>query len=422
MATDSTALTARTDFGTCLYREDCERSPAMTFSNGQSRVERTFIAEWDKLDVFVAAILGYPKLKAEPEHLASSANDTRYLKRAHYISRVVPDSLKWPQSAGSRLSKDEVDDGELDKSATWLFASGIVRIDPLEPKGSISSTTGMPSYNWARVVVAYEPLTYKIRSDDDLMKGIGPDAVIRDYVWEKGPVEFWLRRYVTKTVRPTVEYIALPRGSKKWVVTDASLRTNLGTTVSYASAVLTPSTEIVYTWHQVPFFPQAVKHHIGSVNLYPFKDHNTLYPAGTLLLLGCEIKPYRMASGKFVLDIMYRIKHFDPFRDGRGHNHFLHYSNKLDANGENGMVFLKITSNGNTDIAGLTDARINALAGGPGVPVFPYADFQELFAFKCATSRDRKNPIPKNHLNQVPESFNYDVDPNAVVPKPSDAL
>ena len=377
---------------TVEYEEDAERSPVCSFSHGQSRVERVFIVPWAKWGTFVHGMLGYPRIKSNPDYLpissvSGSGGDDRYNKRAYYVSRALPHAMQYPLDVSASFGGDPADE-ETSGEHTWLYAVAASRVEPLGATGLYDTAKDMPLYTHARVTLLYEPLTYKIRPDEEMVPGNTP---FREFDYESAPYEFHLRRYITRTVRPIVEYLSLPRGRMKWVHYGDNYA-QFAKPVDYATAIPVPAQEIVYTWHQVPFIPQALRTHIGSVNLNTFKDHNRLYHPGTLLLLGAEIKPYRMATGKFVCDIAYRVKYFNPFRDGRGHNYFLRFSQVYTK-----LLFLKITDNGNEDLTNpvvVASHPDTSIQGETGNPIFPYADFQELFAWKCADSRARLNKIP----------------------------
>lgn len=380
------------NIGTVSYDEMAETSPQYQFAAGASRVERTYRIRWEDRNRFVPAILGFPYIV---NNTSFSEND---FERA-YISRWLPDIIKEitdPSAGGEQ----------------WLYASSITRMQGMGAIGTYDSL-GVAQYKFASVTVAYEPRTYKIISDEDMALFATND------VWNNNdgsfnvlfaqPFEADLRRYVTKMQKPSAEFIALPRGSMWWfepvnfnadgtrIVTPLpGLRSAAkGARVDFATARLVPSTEITYVWHEVPFLPDALNQgYVGSVNYTDFvdDDRDITYPAGTLLLLSSEIKPYRTAAGAFVNDITYRMKYFEPIPK-RGHNFFLRYYNSTSD-----LFYTKLTSTGNNDGLGvISDGLTNSpyqnpsaamlpkttgvTPNAPGKGLYPYKEFRYLFCF-----------------------------------------
>ncbi len=274
----------------------------------------------------------------------------------------------------------------------WLYARSIARMEGLEPLAVTDPITGVPEYNFALVTVRYESVTFIILTDQQTGLENNPSYGTPAFNGEVFPAyEYGLKRYITRTSRPVMEYLALPRGRMHWTdwrdkaLGDATADRG---TVDYASAVPTPSTELIWSWHGVPFVPEAAFTHVGKLNLYDFDDGVRVYRAGTLLLLGCELRPYRQATGNFVVDVQYRVKHFEPFPDAtkpaRGHNYFLRYRNDVST-----LAFQKITMRGLGDYLDF----LNGLS--PSDPttgqllfnvdydhaLFGYSDFRELFSW-----------------------------------------
>ena len=262
--------------GVVNYDEKVPGSPQYRFANGMSQATRTFTCDWGSRRDLIPYLLGYPKIIN-----AQLANGDKYT----YISRILPDEIPDFLVPG----KDE----------SWLFASQVMSCLGKGETGKYDAF-GMAEYQDCEFSLIYEPRTFKILDDQSTF-----NAAIGF------PDESLLVRYVTRVQKPSAEFIQLPRGSMSWV--DGARNGNPAgpTRVDYASARLLPSTEITYTWHEVPFIPQAAGQFVGCLNRYPFTDNSlldpdgnpTTFPPGTLLLLAAEIKPYRNAAGVFVQDI-----------------------------------------------------------------------------------------------------------------------
>ena len=90
----------------------------------------------------------------------------------------------------------------------------------------------------------------------------------------------------------------------------------------------------------MPGYPEQAFKLIGTINSSAIYDYAPgtnkafTYEAGTLLLTGMELKTYRMATGVYANDVVYRMKYFSavdpttgaPYSPARGHNYFLAFS------------------------------------------------------------------------------------------------
>lgn len=348
------------------YEELAENSPTYTLGRGNSRVERTFLVPWEHRSTFAKGMLGFCKIrnvegKAPPydsyifRHPPMAILDM--LDPADDIPAVYIPELDWYREPQGK----------------WLYATSVSRMQGLTPTGQYDPLTEVPEYEHALVSVVFESLTYKVQDDTDCRQVGGNLLLGYPYEWE-------MSRYVTRVMKPTAEFLALPRGQRRWV--DGTANPPL---VDFATAFLVPSVEIVYTWHEVPFIPEATRRCLGMVNHGTFSDGEHSYPPGTLLLVGCDIKPYRTGAGKFVHDVTYRLKYFSPLSPASsqadmvfGHNHFLRYDPSR-AEGDR-LRFLKITDSGKEDRVG------EPLATPPrppstGAPLYEYVDFRLLFTF-----------------------------------------
>lgn len=349
-------------------------SPTYLLANGGSRAERTFLVAWDDRHRLCQALLGYSKLaNVDSVERRTSTYVTRYPPHA------MPDLLD-PVSADRQPHRQ-----------WWLYATQVTGMEGLEPLQE-AELNALPSYRWARLKVLYEGLTYRILSDEQLVaesewirkssiNGVpNPDP---DHAYE-----WYIERYVTRTVKPTVEYLSLGRGKMKYVDENKDPFPD-------GAAVVQASAEVVYTWHQVPFLPRGARQHIGKVNRDWFDpEHESHFKPqgntneefhgfapGTLLYTSAEVRPYRTAVGTFVQDVTYRMKHMERFDTtpggarllGRGHNYFLRWDKDNSR-----LRYYKVTDNGEEDEIG-DPIPGQVKAPGTGRAVFPYADFRELF-------------------------------------------
>lgn len=395
------------------YWEIQPGSPVYMFSSNGSRAERTFIVEWNKRNAFVKGILGFCYIRNYP-------NKTTVAERTA-ISRVIPDYM--PDITNSRFVRrffplmqedfyiDELVDAHVPEavSSRWLYATQITRMEGLEPLNHALPIGGVAEYNYALVTVMYEPLTFKILSDAELLASspfigkknwfpkhsnnwgspINPAAGVPETT---GTWEWHLERYVTRTVKPIVEYLSVGKGSYYYVLPNGKK-----VPFPHPRALLQPSVEVIYVWHQVPFIPQGARELIGHVNSHYFDPMREVifqhgqeergFRPGTLLYTSCEVKPYRHANGDLLHDITYRMKYmervdFDEKDNrlyGRGHNYFLRWFTTQK------QMYYKITHNGNEDELGdpfSFPPREPPALKDQGLPPYPYADFRKLFCFR----------------------------------------
>lgn len=422
------------------YYEIAEGSPSYTFTNGTIRAERTFLVEWKLRDLFVKAVLGYPYVMPVTDNRPPFAS---YIARKlpmqltdiRAISTRVGDESEFPEDTNPSSFNAIETENVVKIGNPFLYATAIPRVEGVEATGYYKN--GIADYTWAAITVQFESLPYKVVEDEDLIDLIekrfqnldvaakaqtppyglpksnktqgwpGKNAIVDP----KHAYEWYMLRYVTRNVKPSAEYISLPRGRYKFVAFNKP-------SADFAAAYLIASLEITYTWHQVPYIPEGARKHVGKVNKYLFDpffaDRFQVYLTnnpnkkfvgfnpGTLLFTNCDIRPYRMGSGAYVYDIIYRMKHLEPL-EGRGHNYFLRYDSGIMGPQPNNAPFrthyLKITDTGVEDEIGdpfrmylpppyntvqeeiepQTDPDTKGKAPSAGKPVFQYADFRELF-------------------------------------------
>jgi hypothetical protein len=370
------------------YDEVTPGSPTISMGKGQHQIERIFRINWTDIDDFSKAVLGFPYVVD-----MSGFNDAPYDSS---LRRVLPMSL-----GSFTIPYASTTDGG---TRPWLFASRITRIEGSGSRGYVDGASQFPVHQWAKVTVLFESQIYHFLSDQD-MANIGgtytPPYGVTGPGTPGSPIidEYTkMRRYITKTRRPSADYVTIPRQAMRWVpeaparyqfadgptgdqayvnaITIFNQETQPGgaVPVDYATAMLIPSMELQYVWHEVPFIPAAARKFVGYVNWATVDDgsgtgtapgaDSGIYGPETLLLLSADIKPYRHGSGKFVYDITYRMKQFEP-SPGRGHNYFLRWlgsSKKLNRR--------RLTDDGIINV----DNTITGRA------VYPSVDFTYLFS------------------------------------------
>ncbi len=359
------------------YTESDNGSPSYTFGPGNTRVEKTYRVSWNDRVEFVRAILGYSKIGNRTDPLDH---------RKTYVSRFIPHSI------ADFISPVGVDFRNRPTTPIWLYATNVTRFNGVGPIGTYDPIGQTPRYTWAMITVMYESLTYRVRSNNDMLLddineqvaiGVPEDAAIANAYIDESK----LTRNVTHVLKPSAEFLQLPRGYMK--IVDYAVGPTFRTGPGVGTIRLVSSIEIIYTWHAVPFVPDVLLggKMVGRVNGTAFTDGITTYNPGTLLLLSVDMKPYRGAVGNFVHDFTYRMKYFEPIKQ-RGHNFVLYY------NGNNSEVFYyKLTSNGKNDALPIIgNAEENTLtATAPyqvthqaedGVGQYRYAEFRNLFRWK----------------------------------------
>ena len=284
-----------------------------------------------------------------------------------YISRIVPTAYQFTLGAAGNTA--------------FLYPSSLESIEPLGVASQ--DLLGVATYPQCRITIGYEAPTYAILSDND------PDFVLSGYD------ESTLIRFVSVFVQPTAEYLTLPYGTYLWTEWNpnagavdynnkvAQNTTYVGAPVIGSQAKLLAANEVQLVWHMVPGIPRAAYSLIGCVNNDTFSDPNGHFsaPIGTLLLSQMEVRPYRWILGNFLYDITYKFKLFNPTNpttgssvdelgDDIGHNHFLHYR-PTTAGTFLPPVYRYLTHDG-------TPPR-QSHKQGTGIPVYPYADFTQLF-------------------------------------------
>lgn len=385
-------------------------SPTESYKGQVYTVQRVFDVAWGDRWSFVLGLLG----------------DSSYVTDAAapygaYVKRFTPSGYSTALfGAGS--------------APHWMYPTSVDSIEPLgadmgyDADDVATYTRGDAAHAGARITVTYEGTHYKVFTDSDMLNRnyfqIDPTSGVAD---ESGLGQFFvdeslLVRYCSVFVQPTAEYLSLPFSAAKWVeINDTPgnrdpsaarngvppMGTYVGAPVTNSVGRLIPSTEVNIIWHMAPKVPSAMYTGIGSVNAFQFKDPYDRFdaPPGTMLLTNAELKPYRWIGGKYLFDVSYKFKFFNPkprpgdpgyTGDAYGnpslitpnnvggtnqitHNHFLHY--RLGTGGfDSAPVFRLLTDNG---LPPPTNPLIPAPPdGSAGTPLYRSLDYALLFTPK----------------------------------------
>lgn len=328
-------------------------SPTEMYAGGIGKAKRTFDVRWEDRVRFMTAVLGW----SEPIYTDLGAFS--------YIRRQPP--LAYP---AIQIVKNSKIGWATEPSEFWLHAVSVDSVEPIgidrsrlsdpPPSGSsqiVAETEdpdGLFRHDRARITVSFEALPYRVLADDQVPATIALTAA-----------EYNMYRYVSRTIQPHAEHLTLNFGQLFWAADAPGGLANQPATNQVGKII--PSLELVFTWHQVPGFPEQAFNMIGRINSFAITDYapGTLrsftYAAGTLLFTGMELKTYRMSTGIYCNDVVYRMKYFsaiDPstgnkYSPERGHNYFI-------APGTTGISYAKLED-----------------AAGRGV--YQEADLRELF-------------------------------------------
>jgi len=314
-STSNPYFTAGRLWNRTYYREKVPGSPATTFAVDASQSVRTFDVDWTAQANAVEDFLGYATVVStgagSPYGLAVSRSTPIY-----HPSFYQPNGLPFLYATKCDIEGIGFTQGR------WL--------------GSIQDSNGVARYDYARMKVAHESLTYDIREDND--------TLVTNLTGTGFPDEARLNRYVTKVVQPQAEYISLGYGCMRYVGGP-----NAGGAVPFSVGKILVSWDVALTWHGVPIeavATQAINPGIGSniafidLALGRVNDRTFAgYAAGTMLFVMANIVPHRSATGRRTYDCEYRFKFFLP-----GHHKILTSNNAANASGKIG--FVEISSDG----------------------------------------------------------------------------
>jgi hypothetical protein len=348
-------------YGPVVYEEH-RGSPEEAYTNQEGKVTRTFDVYWFDRWTFCLAMLGTSVLGFRNSH--------------RYVQRVAP--FAYP----GVFDVENTGDTE----THWLYATSIERIEGLgQPRANPPASSqlygpdmavpfgvnpidfrGVYAYNVARITVGFQPLPYRVYDDDNLLTGVSVNDSTTEITAVDAfgnPDESKLLRYVSRHIQPNAEYLTLPGGQLYWPDGTPSGSLGVGKVIA--------TSEVQFTWHQVPVIPDGIFAQVGTVNHADFVDYapglyqSRTYAQGTLLLTGVELKPFRQVNGDYAYDITYRMKHFSAvnpatgalYSPEQGHNYFLRWKNGSDYSYE----------------------KLTTRTGGLGVGVYLESDFTKLF-------------------------------------------
>lgn len=322
-------------------------SPQERYSGQQGGATRIFDVPWEFRWDFAQTMVGF----------SEAVSYVKNGKKLYYIKRYLPQP--YPQPLKIR-TKDNTE-------ITWMYATDIASIQGLSP--TKTDNDGNLEFQYARITIQYSTLTYRLKKDEEMPPRLG---IVGDEGWAEWPQKnddddlsnFPNTRYITRHIQPTAEYLRLPFGVFKWVYDitetpdDPSLRAN----VANGAGTIVPSTEVVYTWHQVPFVPRKIRDYLGCVNEFGFD----VFESETLLLVAAEVRPYRQIGGLPAYDVVYKMKHFNPPGRNANSNRRGHHNRLLKQEvNKDGWEWRRVSSNGKT-----TDECIYAKV-----------DFEQLFMY-----------------------------------------
>lgn len=326
-------------------------SPNETFSGDTFRATRTFDVPWYARWAFIRYLIGSAKLQGGA------------------ISREIPDQY-YAYFGGNAQA------GNTPKA--FMVATSLQGIECLGQQRETIANLGPGTklsycmYDVARITIGYESVTYNILSDGEIGLAKYNEAE--------------LKRFVSVFRQPSAEFLTLPFGAFKWVELDDKGKLKLdakgepaGIRVTGSNGKIVSASEIILVHHRVPGVPQAIKTHIGSVNLHDWPEIGAL--KGQLLLTNVEIKPYRWLDTLRLFDITFKFKFFDPDpvwskanpTNPAGHNWFLQHFPVTTA--------VNVQQNINQILQGVQKYKLITHDGRPtGKTVYEYKDFDYLFA------------------------------------------
>lgn len=329
-------------------------SPNEQYSGDTFRATRTFDVPWYARWAFISYMLGTPKLVGNS-----------------IISRELPD--QYYAFFGGNANN-------LASPKAFMIATSLNGIECLGQQSETANGVGPGTkityclYDWARITIGYESVTYNVKSDAEVTLGESN--------------EYYLERFTTVFRQPTAEFLTLPFGAFKWVELDENGRTIVdpktgqptGIRVSGSNGKIVAAAEIILVHHRVPGVSDAIKTHIGTVNKFDWPEIGAL--RGQLLLSNVELKPYRWLNEKRIFDITFKFKYMDPDpaasladpTNARGHNWFLQHF-PVATNTKVGADISDI-------LAGDPKYKLMTHNGWKtGRTVYQYADFRDLFKY-----------------------------------------
>jgi len=314
------------------------------FRQDDIQVVRMFRVAWNLRGLFVNRMLGY---STSQQQTALQGGGSQVIYR---IKRVIPaqhPERPWLYADSVELMKGE---GAIRNNANTFATDANGNI--IDDTNSNAIALPMIEYfdqsgngdGQALMAVRYTFRDYEILSDDDLVAQ-----------WQGNE----LGRWVTQTRKYSVQSLALPGKGVIFNDPNAPAAIN-GTLITQTGVgIIMPVVDYQYAWHQVPDVPEAaIDACVGFVNSQPFDgiSGRRQFAPGTLLCMAPSTDRIRTAVGRVAWEIKYHLLY--------------------RATGWNNYP----ASDGNF-------YRVNRTSDGTtanGVPVYPSADFSQLFGIPAS--------------------------------------
>lgn len=341
-------------------------SPTETFMPGQAKCTARVRVAYDQRNQFLDAVVGY------------SYEKTIGGKRV--LRRVLP--LAYPYHPGLYCIGSSRGEGR--------SASGAVTPRGIAALGVISAVVpifiepalGQPDYLDSVLELVFSTLEYRPRPDSEVLSQDATPTGWTGLPDEGDALARGIKRYITRTGVDAGTYRTLPLNMLYYK--------EFGIPIQNASATFYEHAEdLTYEWFDIPeiCLPRtAWAQCAGKVNDATFDG----YPRGTLLYRGKTYKRETDALGREIYRIKYNFRWLPRFwRDEqRGHNFqptigpkYLNTS-PLTSNPDSGQfVYLEVCTRGGTGTIGGVGNNNPIRPATPlnGDPLFPYADFRNLF-------------------------------------------
>jgi len=276
-------------------------SPEESMEADQVTAQRIVDCYWkDRIDLAQAIL---------PTPWASTTGGAKYLVRpspwAHpdftrpAVGRSIASATGAPYLFAKRVSIKPIG------QQSWNGANNISKY------GNNTSVNNQLATGGARLTVLYDTPVYDIVSDPSMV------ALGNVIAGTNAPDASTLVRYVSRRAVPAGEFLNIPGGTYKWVLTPTPAKPAY---VAFGTPKLIVHASITFTWHQVPQVnvpagfinalitpgAGAIENALGKVNLFNFAG---CLP-GTMLLLSAEFKPIKGVDGTRLFDISYAFKFF----------------------------------------------------------------------------------------------------------------
>lgn len=330
--------------------------------DGEQSIKRVFDVPWSSRKQWCDEMVGYSRLIVDPQS-APGAPD-------YLLTRSLP--VQDPEPGYEHLYCSDVrlvgtrgsdgSGGVFARQAFNVYDNTLAEQPQLATAPALTAYKiayfdRLSGYGLARYEATFTPRNYEVREDVEVQTGQAQKALLPN---SRGELE----RYVTREDRYAVQTIPLPKGQLKFTALAGGVLPQfspagiagvdqqlVGENAAY---LLRHQAELVYTWHDVPFFDRlAVLGMVGKVNSTAFDGAVgfPFYPAYTLLMQAPVTERYRSTRGA----LMWRIKFSFLYRPET------HLTLPGTASGAGGS------------------SNFFTVAMPDGTPLYPKADFNTLF-------------------------------------------